>query len=137
MIPHIHTLFKFISIPYENQHQTLNVKKIDRGHIKFREYSITLLQPNFANRFYSLKSGELVDEVTTEDDNEIQALCKPCAGFPRMGYVTRTNIYMLQVHNLHDHFIVVPGKQSATEGPLCHPYVCASVRLFSGTLVGL
>ena len=45
MIPHIHTLFEFISIPYENQHQTLNMKKIDRGQIGFREYSITLLQP--------------------------------------------------------------------------------------------
>ena len=45
MIPHIHTLFEFISIPYENQHQTLNIKKIDRGQIRFREYSITLLQP--------------------------------------------------------------------------------------------
>ena len=45
MIPHIHTLFEFISISYENQHQTLNIKKIDRGQIKFREYSITLLQP--------------------------------------------------------------------------------------------
>ena len=45
MIPHIHTLFEFISILYENQHQTLNIKKIDRGQIKFREYSITLLQP--------------------------------------------------------------------------------------------
>ena len=31
MIPHIHTLFEFISIPYENQHQTLNIKKFDRG----------------------------------------------------------------------------------------------------------
>ena len=45
MIPHIHTLFEFISTPYENQHQTLNMKKIDRGQIRFREYSITLLQP--------------------------------------------------------------------------------------------
>ena len=45
MIPHIHTLFEFISILYENQHQTLNMKKIDRGQIGFREYSITLLQP--------------------------------------------------------------------------------------------
>ena len=44
--PHIHTLFEFISIAYENQHQTLNIKKIDRGQIKFREYSITLLQPD-------------------------------------------------------------------------------------------
>ena len=38
MIPHIHTLFEFIGIPYENQHQTLNIKKIDRGQIRFREY---------------------------------------------------------------------------------------------------
>ena len=45
MIPHIHTLFEFISIPYENQHQTLNIKKIDRGQIRFRDYRITLLQP--------------------------------------------------------------------------------------------
>ena len=45
MIPHIHTLFEFISTPYENQHQTLYIKKIDRGQIRFREYSITLLQP--------------------------------------------------------------------------------------------
>ena len=45
MIPHILTLFEFISIPYENQHQTLNIKKIDRGQIKCREYPITLLQP--------------------------------------------------------------------------------------------
>ena len=47
MIPHIHTLFEFLSIPYENQHHTLNIKKIDWGQIKFREYSITLLQPFF------------------------------------------------------------------------------------------
>ena len=40
------TLFEFISIPYENQHQTLNAyKKIDRGQIRFRDYWITLLQP--------------------------------------------------------------------------------------------
>ena len=45
MIPHIHTLFEFTSIPYENQHQTLKIKKIDRGQIKLREYSIRLLQP--------------------------------------------------------------------------------------------
>ena len=38
-------LFEFISIPYENQHQTLNIKKIDRGQIRFRDYWITLLQP--------------------------------------------------------------------------------------------
>ena len=44
MITNIHTLFEFISIQYENQHQTLNIKKIDRGQIKFREYSITLDQ---------------------------------------------------------------------------------------------
>ena len=44
-MPHIHTFYAFISIRYENQHQTLNIKKIDRGRIKFREYSITQLQP--------------------------------------------------------------------------------------------
>ena len=49
MIPRIYTLFEFISIPYENQHQTLNIKKIDRGQIKFQEYSITLLQPYLVN----------------------------------------------------------------------------------------
>ena len=27
MIPHIHLLFEFISIPYKNQHQTFNIKK--------------------------------------------------------------------------------------------------------------
>ena len=46
MIPHIHILLEFIlSIPYENKHQTLNIKKTVRGQIKLREYSITLLQP--------------------------------------------------------------------------------------------
>ena len=38
MIPHIITLFEFISVPHENQHQTLNIKKIDRGQIRLREY---------------------------------------------------------------------------------------------------
>ena len=41
MIPHIITLFEFISVPYENQHQTLNIKKIDRGQIRLREYLFT------------------------------------------------------------------------------------------------
>ena len=45
MIPHIHTLFEFISIVCDNQHQPLNIKKINRGQIGFREYWITLLQP--------------------------------------------------------------------------------------------
>ena len=58
MIPHIHTLFEFISIPYENQHQTLNMKKIDRGQIKFREYSITLLQPIFQS-YHDLEAGDI------------------------------------------------------------------------------
>ena len=31
MIPHIHTLFEFMNLPYENQHQILNIKEIDRG----------------------------------------------------------------------------------------------------------
>ena len=30
---------------YSNEHQTLNTKKFDRGQIRFREYSITPLQP--------------------------------------------------------------------------------------------
>ena len=41
MIPHIITLFEFISVPYENQHQTLNIKKFDRGQIRLREYLFT------------------------------------------------------------------------------------------------
>ena len=57
MIPHIHTLFEFISTPYENQHQTLNMKKIDRGQIKFREYSITLLQPKGGGGQSQMKLG--------------------------------------------------------------------------------
>ena len=35
MIPYIVTLFEFISVPYENQHQTLNIKKIDRAKLGF------------------------------------------------------------------------------------------------------
>ena len=54
MIPHIHTLFEFISAPYENQRQTLNIKN-DRGQIRFREYSIKLLQVcNLLNSSYIL-----------------------------------------------------------------------------------
>ena len=41
MIPYIVTLFEFISVPYENQHQTLNIKKIDRGQIRLRKYLFT------------------------------------------------------------------------------------------------
>ena len=41
MTPHNITLFEFISVPYENQHQTLNIKKIDRGQIRLREYLFT------------------------------------------------------------------------------------------------
>ena len=41
MIPYIVTLFEFISVPYENQHQTLNIKKIDRDQIRLREYLFT------------------------------------------------------------------------------------------------
>ena len=29
MIPHIHTLFEFLSTPYENQHQTLNIESVE------------------------------------------------------------------------------------------------------------
>ena len=35
------TLFEFISVPYENQHQTLNIKKFDQGQIRLREYLFT------------------------------------------------------------------------------------------------
>ena len=35
MIPHIITLFEFISVSYENQHQTLNMKKFDRVKLGF------------------------------------------------------------------------------------------------------
>ena len=35
MIPHIITLFEFISVPYENQHQTLNIKKFDHAKLGF------------------------------------------------------------------------------------------------------
>ena len=66
MIPHIHTLFEFISTPYENQHQTLNMKKIDRSQIRFREYSITLLQPiaNFHDRTYCLEKRLLYSQLS-------------------------------------------------------------------------
>ena len=57
MIPHILTLFEFISIPYENQHQTLNIKKIDPGQIKCRDYSITLLQPLHDERMSPIDFG--------------------------------------------------------------------------------
>ena len=40
MIPHIHTLFEFISIPYENQHQTLNIKKIDQAKSSFESIQL-------------------------------------------------------------------------------------------------
>ena len=46
MIPHIHTLFEFISIPYENQHQTLNIKKIDGAKSGFEIIE---------SRYYNLK----------------------------------------------------------------------------------
>ena len=41
MIPHIITLFEFIRVPYENKHQTFNIKKIDQGQIRLREYLFT------------------------------------------------------------------------------------------------
>ena len=37
MIPHIHTLFEFISIPYENQHQLLNTRIEPVGTKPYRE----------------------------------------------------------------------------------------------------
>ena len=84
MIPHIHTLFEFISIPYENQHQTLNIKKIDRGQIRFREYWITLLQPSieFRSAVSEEKSkmsqpirgqgGHLVFRIGTKNTNLVE-----------------------------------------------------------------
>ena len=57
MIPHIHTLFDFITIPYKNQHQALNIKKILKpGQIKFREYWIALLQPMTVIFSYKLRN---------------------------------------------------------------------------------
>ena len=56
MIPHIHTLFYFISKPHGNQHQALNIKKIKRGQIKFREYWIALLQPMTVILSYKLRN---------------------------------------------------------------------------------
>ena len=35
MIPHNITLFEFISVPYENQHQTLNIKKLTGAKLGF------------------------------------------------------------------------------------------------------
>ena len=66
MIPHIHTLFEFISIPYEYQHQILYIKKIDRGQIKFREYSITLLQPYVYNYLKPQKRPKRVNMHTSK-----------------------------------------------------------------------
>ena len=35
MIPHNITLFEFISVPYENQHQTLNIQKLTGAKLGF------------------------------------------------------------------------------------------------------
>ena len=43
MIPHFHILFEFLSILYENQLQTLNIKKIYRYQIKCGEYSDSIM----------------------------------------------------------------------------------------------
>ena len=42
-------VIEFISMPYENQHQTCHIKKIDWGQIRFREYWIMLLQPKYVH----------------------------------------------------------------------------------------
>ena len=42
MIPHIHTLFEFISIPYENQHQTLTGAKSSFESIQLHYCNQTL-----------------------------------------------------------------------------------------------
>ena len=49
MIPHIHTLFEFISIPYENQHQTLNIKKLTGAKSGFE--SIQLRYRNLKRKY--------------------------------------------------------------------------------------
>ena len=43
MIPHINTLFEFISTPYENQHQTLHIKN-DRGQYATETIEIYLIK---------------------------------------------------------------------------------------------
>ena len=45
MIPHIHTLFEFISTPYENQHQTLNMKISGFESIQLRYCNLMSTQP--------------------------------------------------------------------------------------------
>ena len=47
MIPHIHTLFEFISTPYEDQHQALNIKKNEPG-------------PNQVSRVFNYATAPLV-----------------------------------------------------------------------------
>ena len=66
MIPHIITLFEFISVPYDNQHQTLNIKKIDRGQIRLREYLFTHTcqtagLPRGDSPFHSSRGGDFVN----------------------------------------------------------------------------
>ena len=43
-------------IQYENQHQALNIKKINRGQIKFREFWNALLQPMTVILSYKLRN---------------------------------------------------------------------------------
>ena len=95
MIPHIHTLFEFISIPYENQHQTLNIKKIDRGQIKFREYSITLLQPKFK---IPSKSKNLTRSINYNNPNKTYKAQRTT--FSSLNFIT----------------VTYQGKQSSSQG---------------------
>ena len=50
MIPHNLTLFQYMCALYQNQHQTLPIKKIDRGQIGLREYHSTLSEPKVLAR---------------------------------------------------------------------------------------
>ena len=52
------TLFEFISVPYENKHQTLNLKKIDRGQrtsVVFMYPSALLSSEKMESQHYNWK----------------------------------------------------------------------------------
>ncbi|KAK3089939.1 hypothetical protein FSP39_007798 [Pinctada imbricata] len=48
-------------------------------------------------KIYSIKSGELIQEIQTEDGSEIQGVCTPCLGFLLVGYITNNSIHILQL----------------------------------------
>ena len=90
MIPHIHTLFEFISIPYENQHQTLNIKKNWPGPNQVsRVFNYTTATINSTNLvlyhltiiivFYSLSQGTSCNVLSCANNgvwrHKIKCLC--------------------------------------------------------------